>query len=141
MDIEIGSNLYSNTDGTIEIEGLPQLQLSIKKPSGSLLVNFALFDETGRLQAKLVDSTMAFNERRTYELSKSANGLLLKHATSGKVVLQLALKEPGRVAFDLGEFYTIRGHLFQVFPSEWKVDKQRLSGGKTDANGGAVVIG
>lgn len=141
MDIEIGSNLYSNTDGTIEIEGLPQLQLSIKQPSGSLLVNFALFDDTGRLQAKLVESTLAFNERRIYELSKSAKGLLLKHATSGKVVLQLDLKAAGRVVFNLGEFYTIRGHLFRVIPSEWTVDKQRLSGGKTDANGGPVVIG
>lgn len=141
MDIEIGSNLYSNTDGTVEIEGLPQLQLSIKQPTGSLLVNFALFDETGRLQAKLVDSSLAFNERRAYELSKSTSGLLLTHIASGKVVLQLDVKQPARVIFNLGEFHTIKGHLFQVLPTEWTVDKHRLSGGQTDAQGGAVIIG
>ena len=26
MDLEVGSNLYRNTDGTIEIEGVPQIQ-------------------------------------------------------------------------------------------------------------------
>ncbi len=141
MDIEIGSNLYSNTDGTVEVEGVPQLHLSIKKPSGALLVNFALFDGAGKLQAKLVDSSLAFNERRAYELSKTTTGLLLKHSASGTVILQLDLIQPDRVIFNLGEFHTIKGHLFQVSPTEWKVDKHQLSGRKTDSKGGAVVIG
>lgn len=141
MDIEIGSNLYRNTNGTVEIEGVPQMHLSIKKPSGVLLVNFALFDGAGKLQAKLVDSSLAFNERRAYELTKSANGLALKQAASGTVILQLSLKQPDHVIFDRGEFHTIKGHLFQVSPTEWKVDRQSLSGGTTDSKGGAVVIG
>jgi len=30
MDLEVGSNLYQNTDGTIEIEGVPQIQVALK---------------------------------------------------------------------------------------------------------------
>ena len=44
MDVEVGSNLYRNTDGTIEIEGVPQIQMTLKPNTGALLVNFALFD-------------------------------------------------------------------------------------------------
>ncbi len=28
MDIEIGSNLYRNSNGTIEIEGVPQIEVA-----------------------------------------------------------------------------------------------------------------
>ena len=30
MDVEVGSNLYRNTDGMIEIEGVPQIQVALK---------------------------------------------------------------------------------------------------------------
>jgi hypothetical protein len=42
MDLEVGSNLYQNTDGTIEIEGVPQIQVALKP--NALLVSFAVFD-------------------------------------------------------------------------------------------------
>ena len=67
MDLEVGSNLYRNTDGTIEIEGVPQLQIALKPSTNVLLINFALFDANGKMTAKLVDSTLMFNERRAYE--------------------------------------------------------------------------
>src|SRR2546427_2157 len=70
MDVEIGSNLYRNTDGAVEIEGVPQLMLALRRPGGPLLVNFVLYDNVGRVVAKVVDSTIAFNERRAYELTK-----------------------------------------------------------------------
>ena len=46
MDVEVGSNLYRNSDGTIEIEGVPQIQVTQHPSTGALLVNFALFDTT-----------------------------------------------------------------------------------------------
>src|SRR5881397_3182305 len=98
MDVEIGSNLYRNTDGAVEIEGVPQLMLALRRPGGPLLVNFVLYDNVGRVVAKVVDSTIAFNERRAYELTKLPAGLVLTHVESGKVALQAELKENGRVA-------------------------------------------
>jgi hypothetical protein len=70
MNVEVGSNLYRNTDGMIEIEGIPQIHLALKPKTGDLLVTFALFDAGGKLTAKLVESTLMVNERRAYEVSK-----------------------------------------------------------------------
>src|SRR5207244_4569953 len=89
MDMEIGSNLYRNTDGMIEIEGIPQIQVALKPTTGALLVNFALFDACGKVTAKLVDSTLMINERRAYEVNKTTKRLLLTHLVSGNVVLNL----------------------------------------------------
>ncbi|TLY24063.1 MAG: hypothetical protein E6K66_06045 [Nitrospirae bacterium] len=141
MDMEIGSNLYRNTDGMIEIEGIPQIQVALKPTTGALLVNFALFDACGKVTAKLVDSTLMINERRAYEVNKTPKSLLLTHPASGTVVLQLEVKSPDVVAFTKGEFHTIKGHVIQVSSVEWKIDKLRASGTTHDLKGGSVVLG
>lgn len=141
MDVEVGSNLYRNSDGTIEIEGVPQIQVTQHPSTGALLVNFALFDSSGRMLAKVVDSTLMFNERRAYAVTKTAKSVAVKEAASGKILLQLDLKAPDVVSFSKGEFHTLKGHLLEVSAKEWKVDKQKKSGLTHDAQGGAVSIG
>ena len=141
MDLEVGSNLYRNTDGMIEIEGVPQIQVALKPTTGALLVNFALFDAGGKVTAKLVDSTLMINERRAYEVNMTLKSLLLTHLASGTVVLQLDVKAPDVVAFTKGEFHTIKGHVIQVTSVEWKIDKLRASGTTHDLKGRSVVLG
>ena len=139
MDLEVGSNLYQNTDGTIEIEGVPQIQVVVKP--NALLINFAVFDANGKMTAKLVDSTLMFNDRRAYEVTKAPSRVTLTHLESKNVVLQMEVKKPDLVAFTKGEFHSVKGHLLEVSPTEWKVDKQRSSGTTQDVQGGAVKIG
>jgi hypothetical protein len=139
MDLEVGSNLYQNTDGTIEIEGVPQIQVVVKP--NALLINFAVFDANGKMTAKLVDSTLMFNDRRAYEVTKAPSRVTLTHVESKNVVLQMEIKKPDLVAFTKGEFHSVKGHLLEVSPTEWKVDKQRSSGTTQDVQGGAVKIG
>ena len=141
MDIEIGSNLYRNSNGTIEVEGVPQIEVARHPSTGALLVNFALFDANGRLLAKMVDSTITFNERRAYELTKTNKSVAMKEIESGKLVLLLEVKASDVVALSRGEFHTMKGHLLEISPKEWKLDKQQKSGLTDDANGGAVSIG
>ncbi len=139
MDLEVGSNLYQNTDGTIEIEGVPQIQVAVKP--NALLINFAVFDANGKMTAKLVDSTLMFNDRRAYEVTKAPSRVTLTHVESKNIVLQMEIKKPDLVAFTKGEFHSVKGHLLEVSPTEWKVDKQRSSGTTQDVQGGAVKIG
>ena len=139
MDLEVGSNLYQNTDGTIEIEGVPQIQVALKP--NALLINFAIFDANGKMTAKLVDSTLMFNERRAYEVTKAPSRVTLTHVESKNVVLQMEIKKPDLVAFTKGGFHTVKGHLLEVSSTEWKVDKQRSSGATQDVQGGSVKIG
>ncbi len=141
MDIEIGSNLYRNTNGTIEVEGVPQIQLAHHSVTGALLVNFALFDSTGRMLAKVVDSTLMFNERRAYEVAKTDTSLAMKEATSGKILLKIEVKAPDVISLTRGEFHTMKGRLLQVSDTEWKIDKQQKSGSTKDAQGGVASIG
>jgi hypothetical protein len=141
MDVEVGSNLYRNTDGTIEVEGIPQLQITLKPDTGALLVNFALFDANGKVMAKLIGSTLMINVKRAYEVSRTPKSLLLTHLDSEAIILKLEFKAPDLVAFTNGSFHTIKGHLFEVSPTEWKIDKLRATGTTQDLKGGSVVLG
>lgn len=141
MDVEVGSNLYRNTDGMIEIEGVPQIQVALKPRTGDLLVTFALFNAEGKVTAKLVDSTLMINERRAYEVTRTPQSLLLTHPASRTIILQINVKAPDVVAFTKGEFHTIKGHVIQVSPVEWKIDTLRVSETTHDLNGGSVLLG
>lgn len=141
MDIEIGSNLYRNSNGTIEVEGVPQIQLARHPSTRALLVNFAQFDANGRMLAKVVDSTIMFNERRAYEVTKTDKSVAMKETESGKLVLHFEVKASDVVALSRAEFHTMKGHLLEVSPKEWKLDKQQKSGLTQDVKGGAVSIG
>jgi len=141
MDVEIGSNLYRNTNGTIEIEGVPQVQIALKEPTKAVSVNFALFDQNGKMIAKLVDSTLMFNERRAYEVNRTATRLTLTHTESKNVVLQIDVKAADQIVFSKAGFHSIKGHLVEVSSKEWKVDRLQSSGTTQDAQGGAVRIG
>jgi hypothetical protein len=141
MDIEIGSNVYRNTDGTIEIEGVPQLEVSLRSPGGPLRVSFIVFDQNGKIVAKVVDSTMAFNEQRAFELTKSATGLTLTHSESRKVILELGVKADNRVVISKGEFRTMKGHQLEITSSEWSIDKKKQSSTDTDVLGKSVILG
>ena len=141
MDIEIGSNLFRNTNGSVVIEGVPHFQVAVKPSTGTLLLNVAIFDQTGRMVAKVVDSTLAFNERAAYSLNKADGTVELKEQESGAMVLRLKRSASGRVAIDQGQFWTIKGHQCTITPTECKIDKHTVSKEETDAKGGSVAIG
>ena len=141
MDLEIGSNVYRNTDGTVEVEGVPQLIVTLQKPEGPPIVNFVTFDETGRMTSKMVESTMQFNERRSLDLATTPAGIKLTHTETGKVVLHVEMKAPNHVVIKQASFVTVKAHTLDVTLIEWTIGKRRMSGTDTDVKGGAVAIG
>jgi hypothetical protein len=141
MDVQIGSSLYRNTDGTIEVDGLPQIILAQKKPGGPLLVNFVVYDEGGRVIAKVVDSTMAFNERRAHDLNRTPTGMIITQVESGQTLLKVELSPEGRAVIPLAGFLTVKGRLFEVSATEWKIESKRVASQTSDAQGASAVIG
>ena len=140
MDVKVGPHWYRNSDGTIEIEGLPQIELISRKPGGTLRVNFAIFDSVGKLHAKVESSSLVINEQGAYELVKSENRFLLRKTESGKAILDLHMKEGNTIEIPEGEFYTLKGHLLTITPQEWSVEKTQGREGESDMKGKAVAL-
>ena len=141
MDIKIGPHVFRNTDGTIEIEGVPQLELTQKQPGGPLQLDFAIFDSIGKMPGKVVNSSLAMNEQRAYRLEKEPTSLKVTKTETGEEVLVLDWKENTLVKIPKGQFYTLKGHFLRITPLELSVDKTTVKEGETDMKGKPATIG
>ena len=139
MDIQIGAHLYRNSNGTIEVEGVPQIDIEPRASGGFPKVNFALF-ENGKMPAKLTNSTLAINEGQAYALERSPTSLVMRHQDSGKEILNMTLEENGRLVISRGEFNTLKGHALTITPLEWTLEKTTVKEGETDVQGKAVPL-
>ena len=141
MDVKIGPHWYRNSNGTIEIHGLPQIEIALTKRPCPLSLNFAIFDDVGILHAKVEGSSMAINESQAYELIKTDHSLLLRRKESDTTILDMKLTEGERVEILRGQFYTLKGHLLKITPTEWSVEKTKVREGEQDMGGKSVSLG
>ena len=142
MDVKVGPHWYRNSNGTVEIEGLPQLELELRKTGGvPVRVNFAIFDSGGKLHAKIEANSLVINEQGAYHLERSERGLMLTTISNRKRVLVINVGEDNQVEIPEGEFYTLKGHILKINSQEWSVEKTKGVSGETDMKGKAVAVG
>ena len=142
MDVKVGPHWYRNSNGTVEIEGLPQIELQLRKTGGTpVRVNFAIYDKIGKLHAKIEANSLVINEQGAYHLERLENGLVLTNKGDRKRVLTINVTGSDQVEIPEGEFYTLKGHLLKITPNEWSVEKITEKSGETDMKGQAVAVG
>jgi hypothetical protein len=142
MDVKVGPHWYRNSNGIVEIEGLPQIELQLRKTGGSpVRVNFAIFDNIGKLHAKIEANSLVINQQGAYQLERVENGLVLTNRGDKKRVLAINVTGTDQVEIPEGEFYTLKGHLLKITPNEWTVEKTTEKSGETDVKGQAVAVG
>lgn len=142
MDVKVGPHWYRNSNGIVEIEGLPQIELQLRKTGGTpVRVNFAIFDKIGKLHAKIEANSLVINQQGAYQLERSESGLVLTNKEDRKRVLAVNVTGTNQVEIPEGEFYTLKGHLLKITPKEWSVEKTTAQSGETDMKGQAVAVG
>ena len=142
MDVKVGPHWYRNSNGTVEIEGLPQMELELRKTGGvPVRVNFAIFDSGGKLHAKIEANSLVINEQGAYHLERSETGLMMTNTSNRKRVLAINVGENNQVEIPEGEFYTLKGHILKITPDEWSVEKITEKAGETDMKGQPVTAG
>ena len=142
MDVKIGPHWYRNSNGTVEIEGLPQIELELRKTGETpIRINFALFDSGGKLHAKIEANSLVINEQGAYHLARSDKGLRLTSVGNKSPVITINVLENEQVEIPEGEFYTLKGHILKISPQEWSVEKSTGKEGETDMKGQPVAVG
>ena len=141
MDIQVGQHVYRNTDGTIEIEGALQMEISLRGGGASPQLTFAIFDGAGKMPAKLQDNNFSINQGSAYSLTKSQTSLMITHLESGTEVLNLTVESEKKVVISKGSFYTLKGHIINITPEEWTIEKTTVKKGETDMKGKAARLG
>ncbi len=141
MDIQIGQHVYRNTDGTIEIEGALQIEITLRGGGAPPQLNFAIFDAVGKIPGKLMSSNFTVNEGSAYSLSKSPTSIVITHPESGTEVLNIAVESENKVVISKGKFHTLKGHTVTITPEDWTIEKTTVTKGETDMKGKGVSLG
>lgn len=141
MDIQIGQHVYRNTDGTIEIEGALQIEITLRGGGAPPQLNFAIFDAVGKIPGKLMSSNFTVNEGSAYSLSKSPTSIVITHPESGTEVLNIAVESENKVVISKGKFHSLKGHTVTITPEDWTIEKTTVTKGETDMKGKGVSLG
>lgn len=141
MDIQIGQHVYCNTDGTIEIEGALQIEITLRGGGAPPQLNFAIFDAVGKIPGKLMSSNFTVNEGSAYSLSKSPTSIVITHPESGTEVLNIAVESENKVVISKGKFHSLKGHTVTITPEDWTIEKTTVTKGETDMKGKGVSLG
>lgn len=141
MDVKVGPHWYRNSNGIVEIEGLPQIEMEFRHTGGTpIRINFAIFDKVGKLHAKVEANSLVINEQGAYKLDRFSNGLALTQKSDGKKILALNVTGSNTVEIPEGEFYTLKGHILKITPIQWTVEKTTEVAGESDMKGQAVAL-
>ena len=141
MDIQVGQHVYRNTDGTIEIDGAWQIEISLRGSGIPPQVTFAIFDGAGKMPAKVQNNNFAINEGSAYSLTKSPTSLVITHSESSTEILNLTVESENKVVISKGNFHTLKGSIINITPDEWTIEKTTIKEGETDMKGKSASLG
>ena len=151
MELNVGSNIFRNTNGVLTLQGKEQIVLEMKPDHTHLLLTMDLYNGEGSHIAHLRRNSWAFNEKDRFQLIASPAALSLfsdpvwlrvTDKETGEVVLEVSPLDKERVQVLRGKFHTHKGKLVEITSHYC-----RMAGGMTrfgdvaDLGGGAVVIG
>lgn len=151
MELNIGSNIFRNTNGVLALQGREQIVLEMRLDQTQLLLTMDLYDKEGSQIAHLRRNSWAFNDKDRFQLSTSPVALALfrdpiwlklTDKETGDVVLEVNAVDKERVQVLRGKFHTHKGKLVEITSHYCRM----IGGSKqfcevADVRGGAAAIG
>ena len=141
MELDIGSNVITNTTGILTVQGKKQISLEVGERSDQLLLNMDIYDPNAKHIAKLNRNAWVFNEKERFEITTSPQSLKLIDKESGDTVVEANVISKDKIRIHKGKFYSHKGQLLEITPKFWRIAGGiEMSGVKIDGGGLAVKI-
>jgi hypothetical protein len=150
MDLNIGSNVFRNTNGVLKVEGKEQLVLQIDAEDPQLFVTMDLYDAAGTQLAHLRRNVWRINHHNRFDVERVPSDtslftlpmcVTLIDKPTG-IVLEVKLMDMQTVYIPHGRFYSHTGQLVEITPHYWRFPgKPTTFGSVCDVRGGAAALG
>lgn len=150
MDLNIGSNIYRNTNGILKIQGREQIVIEIRGEEKPLFLTMDFYDAHGEHLAHLRRNAWAFNRINRFEIQTgpSSQSLFTYSAfvrvvdqETGDTAVEVKLVEKECIHILHGKFYSHRGQLLEITPHCLRLPgRPSLFGNVSDARGGPTMI-
>jgi len=150
MELNIGTNIFRNTNGIVKLHGKEQVFLEVQAEPPSLVMTIDLYDANGSHIAHLRRNKWAFNQKNRFDLQTSTTLALFTYPAwlrimdkeTGDTVLDVNLVKEDTVHILKGKFLTHKGQPFEVTPHFWRLAGiPTMFGSVQDNRGSAITIG
>ena len=141
MDIQLGTNILRNTNGTFLAHGKEQLRIEWVEDQQKLALTMGVCMPTGTEVATLKQNTWETNPNDRFLLTSTPEMLKVEDTTLKTIVMEIQKAEDQLVKISTAKFYTSKGTLSEVSAEWWRVgNKMELTGIDTDLEGGAIEL-
>jgi hypothetical protein len=151
LELCIGSNIFRNTNGVVQIHGKEQLVIETNRKHGLFLITLDLYDAHGARVAHLRRNALTLNEGNRFAVEvhlepslSSVDGpsVRLTDLQSGGIVLTAAMTSAHKASLLYGKFYSHRGIQVEITPHYCRIGSGRtLFGDIVESRGGPVILG
>lgn len=142
-ELNLGSNVFTNTPGVLLVDGEPQVSLERAGTEHQLLLTMDVYDldDAGvHHVAKLRRNAWAFNDHERFDVTTNPQSLQLIERESGTVVIEANVLDENRIAVPRATFYTPRGELIVVQPEAVRIGGITLSGNRIENYGAGISL-
>ncbi len=151
LELCVGSNIFRNTNGVIQIHGKEQLVIETNREHGLFLITLDLYDAHGARVAHLRRNTLTLNEGNRFAVEVQLGPSLssvdwpsvrLTDLQSGGIVLTAAMTAPHKASLLYGKFYSHRGIQVEITPHYCRIGSGKtLFGDIVESRNGPVILG
>ena len=140
MKLNFGSNIISNMNGVLTVEGGNQIFLEIGD-DGQPFLTMNIYNTKGKHIAKISRNTWVFNDEERFKTTITPASLKLIDKTSSDCVVEFNVVEGNVAQIPHGRFYTHYAQLVEVTPNLYRIAGVEVKSNIIDACGKAFVVG
>lgn len=139
MELNFGSNIVSNSNGILSIEGKNQIHIEVGDESQPLLT-MDLYDDKGKAVGMLTRNELVDNPGNRFATTVNSSSFKLTDTTSDELIIAVNVVEGNIVQILKGKFYTHFGKLLEITPDYYSIERIKVKNNITDSFDKAFVV-
>jgi uncharacterized protein YxjI len=140
LEINIGSNVFKNTNKILIVDGKEQISIETGQNDFQLLLTMEIYDSNGNHIAKLRRNSWVFNDKNRYEITTYPKSLKLIQKKTKETIIEINVESSTLIQILNGRFFTQQKQLCIITPAELRIGGVCLSGNTMDCCGAGVEI-
>lgn len=139
MELNFGSNIVSNSNGILTIEGKNQIHIEVGDESQPLLT-MNLYDDKGTSVGMLTRNELVENPGNRFATTITSSSLKLTDTTNEELIITINVAEGNIIQILQGRFYTHFGKLLEITPDYYSIERIKVKNNITDSFDKAFVV-
>lgn len=151
LELQVGSNVFRNTNGVVKLQGKEQLVLETQPDPLALLLTMDLYDELGTRVGHIRRNRLSAHSAGRFIINVNTGcettadpspSVTVVDRTTGHTVFEVCLIQRRKIRITVGNFYTHKGELVTVSPHYCRISTVlTLFGNVAESRGNAAAIG